>query len=457
MKNWLHPDRFQPTFLPATVDELLPENHLARFIVDIVDQLDLAPILAVYTPKAHGSAPYHPAVLLALLLYGYATGVASSRAIERATHDSIAFRYIAAGLHPDHDTIASFRRRHLEALKVIFLQVLLIATEAGMHKLGHVALDGTKIMANASKHSAVSHKRAKELEVILAQEVDELMEKAEKADSTPIPDGFDVPAEIAFREKRQAAIKAAREAIEERAARKAADEYKEKMEKHLAEQESALDAILKGEEPPPVSPEPPPPDLSPADSNQYNYTDPDSRIMPDKGGFTQAYNAQAGVDTESRLIVMNQVLQDINDKKALLGAIALMAETCGAPQTILADAGYFSAENIRRVPDGIDVYISPGRIKHGKRLEELLRPPATGEPPPEARTPAEKMRHKLDTEEGRKLYGLRKSTVEPVFGIIKQATGLRQFLLRGLDQVRGEWNLMCLGYNLRRMHTIKGA
>jgi transposase len=455
MKNWLTPDREQLLLLPPSVDEWLEENHLARFVVDVVEQLDLSPILAVYDARPHGSTPYHPTILVALLFYGYATGTMSSRKIERATYDSVPFRFIAGGHHPDHDTIASFRRKHLAALTALFTQILVIAREMKFLKVGTVAIDGTKVRANASKHAAVSYRRAKEIETKLRGEVKQLLALAEQADNTPLADGIDIPAEIARREKRLAAIEKAQRAIEQRHQEEALKDYEAALRKNVEETRKTTEKTLskKKSHRPPDPPEPP--SMTPQDTAQHNFTDPDSRIMPDKGAFTQSYNAQLSVDTETMLVVGHHVSQATNDKKELIAAILCIdAVGYGKPEAVLADAGYFSAENIEKAC--IDVYIPPGKTRHNAPLIERLLPPAGGDPPPGA-TPAEKMRHKLNTTKGRALYRLRKMTVEPSIGIIKQALGFRQFLLRGAEKVRGEWGLVCLGYNLKRMFGLKTA
>jgi transposase len=441
--------------LPPSVDEWLGENHLARFVVDVVERLDLSPILAAYDARPHGSTPYHPSILVALLFYGYATGTMSSRRIERATHDSVPFRFIAGGHHPDHDTIAVFRRRHLAALTALFTQILVIAREMKMLKVGAVAIDGTKVRANASRHAAVSYRRAREIEATLREEVKRLLALAEQADNTPLAEGMDIPAEITRRETRLAAIEKARHAIEKRSAEEALAEYREALRKNVEQTEKAVEETLQGRKPrrPPDPPDPP--SVTPPDKAQHNFTDPDSRIMPDKGTFTQSYNAQLSVDTGTMLIVGHHVSQKANDKKEFLRAIACIdVRGYGSPHSAIADAGYFSAENIGGTC--LDVYIAPGRTRHHAPLSERLLPPGAGEPPPGA-TEAEKMRHKLNTEKGRALYRLRKMTVEPAIGIIKEAMGFRRFLLRGADKVRGEWGLVCLAYNLKRMFSLKVA
>lgn len=461
MKNWLTPDRDQLLLLAPSIADWLPEDHMARFVVEIVEQLDLSPIISKYTPRAHGSNPYHPAILTALLFYGYATGTMSSRKIEQATYDSVPFRFIAGGHHPDHNTLADFRRRHLAELSALFLQILLLAREMGFLRIGTVALDGTKVKGNASRHKAVSYAKSKQIEQQLRAEIKKLMQAAEGADNTPLRDGVNIPAEIARREDRLKKLREAQRAIEERHARETLDEYERSCQEHLAKTKQAADDLLekKGDSKkrPPDPPEPPDEgSFTPPDKAQHNFTDPDSRIMPDKGTFTQSYNAQASVDTESMLIVGHHLSQNTNDKKELLPALAAIAEELGVPESALADAGFFSAENIANAPPAINLYISPGKTKHNQRMEERLAPAARGEAPADA-TPADAMRHKLKTKIGETLYRLRKMTVEPVFGIIKQALGMRQFLLRGRERVQNEWGLVCLGYNLKRMWALKQA
>lgn len=448
MKNWVPVDREQALLLPPSIDELLPADHLARFIADAVERLDLSALLGKYEARARGSNPYHPAMLLALLVYGYATGVFSSRRIERACRYDLAFRFLAAGAQPDHDTIAAFRRRHLEDIADLFVQVLALARELKILKVGTVAIDGTKMKANASKHSAVSYKRAKQMRDELRREVDRLMKLAEEADNTPIAEGLNIPKEIAIREERIAKLDQAQRTIEERHAQAVLEERREQLEKNL---EDTKKALAKNKRPP----DPPePPSFTPPDTMQVNLTDGDSRIMPDKGSFSQAYNAQAAVDTATMLVVGQHVSQNTNDKRELLHTISVIANVYGTPEAVVADAGYFSAENAAKCP--VNAYIAPGRTKHRRTLEERLKAPAAGEPA-EGATPAQAMRHKLDTAKGRELYRLRKMTVEPVFGIIKAAMGMRQFLLRGATKVRGEWALVCLAYNMKRIWTLNPA
>lgn len=457
MKNWVLPDRDQLLLLQPSISEWLPEDHLARFIVEIVEnELNLAPILSKYEARGRGSHPYHPSIMVALLIYGYATGTMSSRKIERATYDSVPFRFIAGGHHPDHDTIATFRRRHLNELSGLFTEVLLYARELGFLKVGTVAMDGTKVRANASKHRAVSYKRAGEIEKKLRQEVKRLMALAEQADQTPVAEGIDIPKEIARREDRIKRLEEARRAIRERRAKEAAESYTQEANEALEKVEEAVSKTLSGEkfQRPPKDPKPPDPE--PLDTDQHNFTDPESRIMPDQGGFSQSYNAQLSVDTETYLAVGHHVTQHVNDKRELIEGIKHIDTAYGTPRTLIADAGYFSGKNLENAPPEIDLYISPGKTKHNDWLSDRLAPP-TEEAPTTNATPAQKMRQKLHTKEGRAAYRLRKMTVEPVFGIIKQALGFRQFLLRGLEKTQGEWGLVCLGYNLKRLYSLKTA
>ena len=377
-----------------------------------------------------------------------------SRKLERATYDSVAFRFIAANDHPDHDTIAAFRRRFLDRIEGLFVEVLLLAREAGVLKLGTVALDGTKVHANASRHSALSWKHACELEARLKAEVAELMALAEAADGADVPDGMSVPEELARREDRLARIAEAKAVIEARA--------RERLERERAEYEAKLEARAEkaektGRKPGGRPPEPPV--AGPGPKDQVNLTDADSRIMPVAGGgFEQAYNAQALVAADSLLVVTNDVVQAPNDKRQIepaLEALARLPEALGAPETLLADSGYFSEANVNACAEAeIAPLITPGRERHHLSWKDRF---AGAPPPPENPTPLEAMTHRLATPEGRQLYALRKQTPEPVFGIIKSAMGFRQFSLRGLDKVTGEWNLVTLAWNIKRMFTLQYA
>lgn len=452
MSNFRTIDRATGFLLPPSVDEWLPKKHLARFVVDVIDGMDLRAMSGRY--RGSGSASYHPRMLLGILVYGYATGIFSSRKLERATYDSVAFRFIAANDHPDHDTIATFRRRFLKQIEGLFVQVLLLAREMGMLKLGTLGLDGTKIHANASRHSALSYEHAGKIEAQLKAEVAELMAKAEAADKANIPDGMSIPDELARREDRLQKIAEARAKIEARA--------KERFAREQAEHEAKL-AVRKaktastGKKPSGKPPQPP--TQGPLLTDQINLTDEESRIMPVAGGgFEQCYNAQAAVAEGSLLVVAIDVVQDTNDKQQLepmLGKIDALPEELGEVATLLADNGYFSEANVTACEAAdIEPLIALGRQPHHPSLAERF---ADTPPAPENPTPVEAMAHRLKTPEGRKLYALRKQTPEPVFGIIKSVLGFRQFLLRGLDKVRGEWSLVTMAWNIKRMFTLSLA
>ena len=446
-----HPvDRQTGYLMPPSVEHWLPEDHLARFIVEVVDGLDLSRLEKAYAGR--GSAAYHPSVLLALLVYGYATGVFSSRKIERATYDSVAFRFIAAGMHPDHDTLSSFRRRFLGELADLFVKVLEMAREMKLLKLGTISLDGTKIKANASRHSALSHGHIQQLEIQLKAEVDSLLAMAEEADQSKVPDGMNLPEEIARRQTRLDAMAVAKAKIEARA--------KARFEKEQAEYEAKLErrqqkAEASGKKPGGKPPKPP--CAGPKAQDQINLTDEESRIMAVAGGgFEQAYNAQAAVEVSSMLIVAPAVTQACNDKEQvvpMLEKIEALPESLGEVTHLLADTGFYSAKNVEACEaQGIDPHIAVGRdAHHPPPQDRFTEPPAL----PEGATPAQAMRHKLKTKAGRALYALRKQTVEPVFGIIKSVLGFRQFSLRGLEKVTGEWTLVCLAWNLKRMASLR--
>lgn len=443
-------DRDTPYLLPASVQDYLPEDHLARFVVDIVEQLDLRQLSAVYAGK--GSRPYHPAMMLALLFYGYASGTFSSRKLEKATYDSIAYRYICANSHPDHDSINAFRKRFLKELKGLFVAILVIAKEMGTLKLGTVSLDGTKIKANASKHKALSWGYANKLEKQLQEEVEELMRLAEQADNSTLPEELDIPEELARREDRLAAIGRAKQEIALRAQQryeKDQAEYEEKLARRKEQEEKS------GKKPRGKAPQSPQP--GPKDKDQVNLTDEQSRIMPtSSGGFEQSYNAQASVDIESGLIITGHMTQHPNDKQEVdptLAQLQAQEEALGKVDKLLADAGYFSEKNVKAIDEqAITPYLSTHRERHNVPIGERFRVPV--EAPRSSDDPVEQMQHRLSTTEGKALYAKRKSTIEPTFGIIKQVLGFRQFLLRGLECVEGEWDLVCIGYNLKRMFEL---
>jgi len=448
--NFRHADRLTPYLLPPSINEWLPEQHLARFVVEVVGQLDLTSLKAAYSGR--GSKAYSPAVLLSLLFYGYATGVFSSRKLERSTYDSVAFRYVCANEHPDHDTIASFRKRFLAELELIFVQILQIARQMNVFKLGKISLDGTKIHANASKHQALSWKHACELEQKLKEEVARLIRLAEEADADDIPDGMDIPEELNHRETRLKAIADAKAEIERRASEKYA-EAKREHERKLAERKAKeKESGRKSGGKKPAEPKP-----EPDDKDQVNLTDSESRIMPlSGGGFEQSYNAQACVDVDSMLIVENHITQNANDKKEIepaLKALDSLPKTLGKVEALLADAGYFSKNNVELcVKEEIQPYISTNRDKHNLTLEQRF--PKQLEPISPSADAVAKMTHRMKTSEGKTLYAKRKQTVEPVFGIIKAAMGFRQFLLRGLKSVEGEWNLVCMAWNIKKLYAL---
>jgi len=448
--NFILADRNTRYLFPPSMQDWLPEDHLARFIIDIVAQLELRPIVNQYGGK--GSKAYHPRMLLALLFYGYATGVFSSRKIEQATYDSIAFRFIAANTHPDHDTIASFRKRFLSELQDLFVQILIIAKEMGLLKLGKVSLDGTKVKANASKHHALSWGHACKVEEQLQAEVDELMRLAEEADSSEIPADMDIPEELTRRQDRLDAIAEAKKKIEERAAERycrEVEEYEEKVAKREAK------AKKSGNKPRGRKPKPPTP--GPRDKDQVNLTDEESRIMPSGKGYEQAYNAQATVDLDTMVIVSAHITQAPNDKQEIvptIQALEELPEELGQVDTLLADTGYFSEANVNKCVDAKLTPLIPGkRQTHNQPLADRF---SALEPLADDAGSVEKMNYELKTKEGRQLYGKRKSTVEPVFGIIKHVMGFRQFLLRGYESVTGEWTLVSIAWNLKRMFALNG-
>ncbi len=435
--------------LQITLRDVLPPDHRARFIVDIVSQLDLQPIYNQYSDQ--GAPPYAPEVLLGLLFYGYATGVFSSRKIERATYEVIPFRFIAGDMHPDHDTIATFRKQFLAELKELFIHILLIAQEMGRLQLGNVSLDGSKIHADASKSKAVSYKRLLAIETYLQAEVNELFALAEAADGGQLPDEMNIQDEIERREQQLERLAEAKKVLKARAqARYEAEkaEYEAKM------QVRAEKSAKKGGKPPGRPPSPPTP--GPRDKDQYNFTDPESRIMKNanNSGFDQHYNTQVVVDHDSRLVVGNWLCNQPNDKQAALPTIDTVPPAVGRPKKANLDTGYFSENNIAGLEErGIDPYIATGRSPHhqGWRAFFLDNP----DPPADDASVKEQMAYKLRTEIGNAIYRLRKSTVEPVIGIIKEVLGFRQFSLRGLFAAGGEWTLVCLAYNLKRLHTLQ--
>lgn len=425
-----YPD--EELLLPPSLREWLPEDHLAYFVSDVVDNLDLSVMDAVYGTEKRGQPPYDPVMMTKVLVYGYCIGVFSSRRIERRLVEDIAFRVLAAENQPNFRTISDFRKIHLEALAGLFEQVLKIALEAGAMQVGRVALDGTKVKANASKHKAMSHDRMVEKEQQLKTEVRQLLEQAAAADAEEDSRhgknrrGDELPAELARRETRLKKIREAKRALAARAREKAEAEGSD------------------------------PKQAKPKEKDQYNFTDPESRIMKGGEGFVQAYNAQAAVEPNFQLIVGQTVTQATNDKEQLLPMVAVIEQQSGQrPEEILADSGYCSEKNLEGLESAdqpeqkIIGYIATQRLKHDEYKEPCPRGPL-----PKGATRVDRMRRKLKTKVGKAVYAARKAIVEPVFGQIKQARGFRQFLLRGIEKVRGEWSLVCLTHNLLKMYRI---
>ncbi len=456
------PDTVDQTLLfPPSLHDWLPEGHLARFLLEVVSALDLSAIYTSYEEKdGRGQAAYAPEMMVRLLLYGYARGVYSSRKIQTRTFEDVAFRYLSGDQHPDHATIAEFRKRHLEALSGLFTQALRLCSEAGLVKLGHVSIDGTKIKANASKHKAMSYKHMNETEARLKQEIDALLAAAEKTDGEEDAQygkdrhGDELPAELQRRESRLQKIGEAKAALEQEAKEKAAQQRAEAEQKvaERAEEERRTGNKKRGRKPQAPDHE----QAKPDDTAQRNFTDPESRIMPDganKGSFLQGYNAQIAVDSASQVIVAAETTQETNDKQQLLPMIAQIAANLEQkPEKVSADTGYFSEANVtdESVKD-VDLYVATGRDKHGKAVETSSNPPPSGASPKEA------MREKLQTEAGRTVYKMRKAIVEPVFGQIKEQRGFRRFSLRGQQNVRREWRLVCAVSNLLKLFRAGGV
>ena len=450
------PDTIDQTLLFApSLHDWLPEAHLARFLVDVVSALDLSAIYASYAEKdGRGQAAYAPEMMVRLLLYGYANGVYSSRKIQARTFEDVAFRYLSGDQHPDHATIAEFRKRHLDSLSGLFTQALLLCSKAGLVKLGHVAIDGTKIKANASKHKAQSYGRMGETEQRLKQEIEALLKQAEKTDAAEDVQygkgkrGDELPDELARRENRLQKIQQAKAELEQQAKEKVAQQRAE-TERKQAEREE--EKRRTGKKKRGRKPEPPDPDkATPEDTAQRNFTDPESRIMPDganKGSFVQGYNAQIAVDSASQVIVAAEITQETNDKMQLIPMIAQMVMNLEQkPEKVSADTGYFSEANVtdESVKD-VDLYVATGRDQHGAAVE------TNSNPPPADASVKEAMHHKLRTAAGRDVYKMRKAIVEPVFGQIKEQRGFRRFSLRGKQNVSREWKLVCAVSNLLKL------
>ena len=423
----------QDLLLPPSLRQWVAEDHLVYFVSDVVDQLDLSAMHAVYEKEKRGQPPYDPRLMTKLLVYGYCTGVFSSRRIQKRVQEDIPFKVLAAGNEPDFRTISDFRKIHIEILQNLFEQVLALALESGAIKLGRVSLDGTKVKANASKHKAMSYGRMQEKQQQLKEEVKQLLEQAEAADQQEDGQygskrGDELPEELQRRETRLAKIKEAQKVVEQRARDKATEEGKSAAEAKRAK---------------------------PEDKDQYNFTDPESRILKGADGFVQGYNAQAAVEPTLLLIVGQSVTEAANDKKQLMPMVELIEQQSGQrPEAILADNGYCSEENLEHLESAdqperkIEGFIATGKQKHGEH-----RKPAQRGPLPKGATKVDRLKQKLRTKVGKAVYAARKCVVEPVFGQIKQARGFRQFLLRGKKKVKGEWALLCLTHNVLRLYA----
>ncbi len=434
--------------LSISLGDAVPPSHLARFVVDVIAQLDLSAIYARYGER--GGKAIAPEVLLAVLFYGYATGVFSSRKLEKATYEALPFRFVAGDLHPDHDTLANFRKTFLPELKELFVQILLLAQATGVLQLGNLSLDGTKIHADASKSKAVSYKRLLELEQQLQAEVGELFARGEQAEESEARAGLVIPDEIALRQDRLAHLAEAKAVLEARAQARYEAEQADYQAKVRAREDRARKKRHK-----PSGKVPKPPTPGPRDKDQYNFTDPDSRIMKNSTdqGFDQHYNAQAAVEHVSGLIVATGLSNHPNDKAEALPTLDALAPELGQPLAAALDNGFFSEANIAGMQArGIEPYIATGREPHNKSWQErVAEQPAS---PPADATPIVKMAYKLKTDIGHAIYRLRKCTVEPVIGTIKEILGFRQFSLRGLPAATGEWCLVCLAFNLKRLHIL---
>jgi transposase len=426
----------QMFLLPPSLRDWLPENHLVYFVSDVIDQLDLSTIESIYEKDDRGQPPYHPRMMTKILVYAYCVGVFSSRKIQKRLVEDVAFRVLAAGNEPDFRTISDFRKIHLDALQGLFEQILKLALTAGAIKLGRVALDGSKIKANASKHKAMSYKRMKEEERNLRAEVRQLLNQAKSADDEEDArygkdkSGDELPEELSRRETRLQKIREAKRVLEQRAREEAeqANKSKENESKCAAEEKAV-----------------------PEDKAQYNFTDPESRIMKGADGFVQAYNAQIVVEEGCQLIVAQAVTQEANDKKQTIPMVEAIEEQAEqTPEQLLADSGYCSDENLKILEDKpVDVYLATGRQKHGKKPGLCKRGPL-----PQGATRVDKMTRKLQRKAGAAVYAARKAIVEPVFGQIKQVRGFRQFLMRGIKKVCGEWALVCATHNILKMYRL---
>lgn len=418
----------QDLLLPPSLRDWLPESHLAYFVSDVIDQVELSAIESYYEQEERGYPPYHPRMMTKILVYGYCVGVFSSRRLQKRLQEDVGFRVLAAGNEPDFRTISDFRKLHLAALDALFQQVLRMALELGARKLGRVAIDGSKLKANASKHKAMSYQRMKEQEARLREEVRRLLQQAEAIDAAEDAEygshnvGDELPAELQRREERLGRIRQAKRALEERARAEAEAEGKDEAEAAQVKPEAKA---------------------------QYNFTDPESRIVKGPDGFLQGYNAQIAVEPVLQLIVGQAVTQQANDKRQLLPMLRTVQAQAGQkPTAVLADHGYLSEENLQATAKmQVEAYVAVSKQKHNQ-----IVPPCPRGPIPKSTTLLERMRRKLQTKMGRKIYARRKAIVEPVFGQIKQGQGFRQFLLRGIAKVQSEWALVCMTHNILKMH-----
>jgi transposase len=423
----------QDLLLPPSLRDWLPEGHLAYFVSDLIDELNLSAIESYYEQEERGYPPYHPRMMTKILVYGYCVGVFSSRRLQKRLHEDIAFRVLAADNQPDFRTLSDFRKIHLATLQGLFEQVLRMAVELGALKLGRIAIDGSKLKANASKHKAMSYKRMKEEQKRLKQEVRRLLEEAERIDAEEDARygrnryGDELPAELQRREERLQRIREAKRALEARA-RQEAEAAAEKPDGECSQTE-----------------------VKPEEKDQYNFSDPESRMLKGPDGFLQGYNAQIAVEPVLQLIVGQAVTQAANDKKQLLPMVATVEKQAGQkPSQVLADSGYTSDASLQGMEKAkVDAYLAVARDKHHQRTERCPRGPL-----PKGATRTDRMRRKLQTQVGRAIYAARKAIVEPVFGQIKQARGFRQFLLRGLAKVQGEWALVCMAHNILKLHRL---
>lgn len=444
-------DRDTPLLLPPDLRDWVKPDHMVHFVMDAVDALDLS--AAIVNERGTGSAQYPPSMMLGLLIYSYATGTFSSRRIESQTYENVAVRLLCADTHPDHDSICKFRRENKELLGSAFHQVLELAANAHVLKVGDiiVSIDGSKILANASKHGAMSHDHLEKQMKLAEEQIGELLAKAEEADSAPLQDGLSIPVEIKRREDRIAKLKEAKKVMEERAKKRFEIEQAEHEAKVGAREAKEKETGKKSR-----GKKPEPPTAGPGPKDQYNFTDPESRIMKDGGSFEQCYNAQVAVEVGTMLIVGQRVSDAPNDKEQMQPTMAAVSPVVGTVAAALVDSGYYSGKAVAAVEEdgkGPKVYAAVKRHGHGRSVRQLEERPDPPAPPPGA-SAGEIMAQRLETKAGRELYGLRKQTVEPVFGIVKEALGFRRFLLRGLEKASLEWTLVSTSYNMKRLFNL---